>query len=154
MASRNFILRGNLVDLAVAVVIGAQFSSLVKQFAQSFISPLLALIGGKPNFNTMVFTFHGSRFTCGAFLTEVLSFAISAAVVYFVVVVPVSRALKLFDRNQAATERTCPECTMSIPIAARRCPECTAPIVPATEQPQPVSAFPLAGSSARTQAQC
>jgi large conductance mechanosensitive channel len=87
----------------------------------------------------MVFTFHGSRFTYGAFLTEVLSFAISAAVVYFVVVVPVSRALKLFDRNQAATERNCPECTMSIPIAARRCPECTAPIVPATEQPQPVA---------------
>jgi len=77
---KNFILRGNLVDLAVAVVIGAQFSSLVKQFVQSFISPLLALIGGKPNFNSMVFTFHGSRFTCGTFLTEVLSFAISAAV--------------------------------------------------------------------------
>jgi large conductance mechanosensitive channel len=136
---KNFILRGNLVDLAVAVVIGAQFSSLVKQFVQSFISPLLALIGGQPNFNRMVFTFHGSRFTYGTFLTEVLSFAISAAVVYFVVVVPVSRALKLFDRNQAATERNCPECTMSIPIAARRCPECTAPIVPATEQPQPVA---------------
>jgi large conductance mechanosensitive channel len=122
---KNFILRGNLVDLAVAVVIGAQFSSLVKQFVQSFISPLLALIGGKPNFNTMVFTFHGSRFTYGTFLTEVLSFAISAAVVYFVVVVPVSRALKLFDRDQAATERNCPECTMSIPVAARRCPECS-----------------------------
>lgn len=55
------------------------------------------------------------------------------------IVVPVSRALKLFDRNQAATERNCPECTMSIPVAARRCPECTAPIVPATQQPQPVA---------------
>jgi large conductance mechanosensitive channel len=65
---------------------------------------------------------------------------ISAAVVYFVIVIPVSRALKLFDRDQAATERDCPECTMSIPVAARRCPECTAPIVPATEQPQPVGA--------------
>jgi large conductance mechanosensitive channel len=68
---KNFVLRGNLVDLAVAVVIGAQFSNLVKQFVQSFISPLLALIGGQPNFNRMVFTFHGSRFTYGTFLTTV-----------------------------------------------------------------------------------
>jgi large conductance mechanosensitive channel len=135
---KNFILRGNLVDLAIAVVIGAQFSGLVKQFVQSFISPLLALIGGKPTFNSMVLTIHGSRFTYGAFLTEVLSFVISAAVVYFVIVIPVSRALKLFAHDQAATERDCPECTMGIPLAARRCPECTASIVPATEQPQPV----------------
>jgi large conductance mechanosensitive channel len=136
---RNFILRGNLVDLAVAVVIGAQFSSLVKQFVNSFISPLLALIGGKPNFNTLAFTVGKSRFSYGAFLTEVLSFLISAAVVYFVIVVPVSRALRLFQKDQAAAERDCPECTMSIPVAARRCPECTADIVPATEQPQPVT---------------
>ena len=134
---KNFILRGNLVDLAVAVVIGAQFSSLVKQFVQSFISPLLALIGGKPNFKTMVFTFHGSRFTYGAFLTDVLTFLISALVVYYVLVMPVSRLLKLFERNQAATTRDCPECTMSIPIAAQRCPECTAVITPGTHQPQP-----------------
>lgn len=133
---RNFILRGNLVDLAVAVVIGAQFSSLVKQFVNSFISPLLALIGGKPNFNTLAFTVGKSRFTYGAFLTEVLSFLISAAVVYFVIVVPVSRALRLFQKDQAAIERDCPECTMSIPVAARRCPECTAEIAPATEQPR------------------
>jgi large conductance mechanosensitive channel len=136
---KNFILRGNLVDLAVAVVIGAQFSGLVKQFVNSFISPLLALIGGKPNFNTLAFTVGRAKFTYGAFLTEVLSFLISAAVVYFVIVVPVSRALKLFQKDQAATERDCPECTMSIPVGARRCPECTAEIVPAAELPQPVS---------------
>jgi len=135
---RNFILRGNLVDLAVAVVIGAQFSGLVKQFVTSFVSPLLALIGGKPNFNTLAFTIGKSRFAYGAFLTDVLSFLIAAVVVYFVIVVPVSRALKLFQKDQAATERDCPECTMSIPLAARRCPECTAEIVPATEQPQSV----------------
>ena len=135
---KNFILRGNLVDLAVAVVIGAQFSSLVKQFVQSFISPLLALVGGQRNFSNLAFAVGKARFTYGAFLTEVLSFLISATVVYFVVVVPVSRALKLFERDHAAAERDCPECTMSIPIAARRCPQCTAAIVPATEQPQPV----------------
>lgn len=150
---KNFIMRGNLVDLAVAVVIGAQFSSLVKQFVQSFISPLLVLIGGKPNFNSLVFTFHGSRFTYGAFLTEVLSFAISAAVVYFVVVVPVSRALKLFDRNQAASERNCPECTMSIPVAARRCPGVHRVHRARDRTAATGRAFPLAGLSA-SQAQC
>jgi large conductance mechanosensitive channel len=135
---KNFILRGNLVDLAVAVVIGAQFSGLVRQFVQSFISPLLALAGGQRNFSNLAFTVGRARFTYGAFLTEALSFLISATAVYFVVVVPVSRALKLFERDTAATERDCPECTMSIPVAARRCPQCTAAIVPATQQPQPV----------------
>jgi large conductance mechanosensitive channel len=139
---KNFILRGNLVDLAVAVVIGAQFSSLVKQFVQSFISPLLTLFGGHGNFNNLAFTAGRARFTYGAFLTEALSFLISAVVVYFLVVLPVSRMLKLFARDHAATERPCPACTMSIPIAARRCPQCTADITPATEQPQPVMSPP------------
>ena len=139
---RNFILRGNLVDLAVAVVIGAQFSSLVRQFVQSFISPLLSLFGGQGNFNNLAFTVGKARFTYGAFLTEALSFLISAAVVYFLVVLPVSRMLRLFERDHAATERPCPQCTMSIPVAARRCPQCTADITPATEQPQPVMVPP------------
>lgn len=82
---KNFILRGNLVDLAVAVVIGAQFSSLVKQFVQSFISPLLTLFGGHGNFNNLAFTVGKARFTYGAFLTEALSFLISAVVVYLLV---------------------------------------------------------------------
>jgi large conductance mechanosensitive channel len=135
---KNFIMRGNLVQLAVAVVIGTQFSDLVKQFVQSFVDPLLSLTGRKHNFNSLSFTVHGATFTYGAFLTDVLSFLISALVVYYVMVLPVSRLLQLFERNQAATARDCPECTMSIPIAARRCPECTAEITPATEQPQPI----------------
>ena len=137
---KNFILRGNLVDLAVAVVIGAQFSSLVKQFVASFISPLLGLFGGHGNVSNLAFTLdHGkARFTYGAFLTEAISFLISCVVVYFLVVLPVSRMLQLFQRNHAATERPCPQCTLSIPVAARRCPQCTADIAPATEQPQPV----------------
>jgi large conductance mechanosensitive channel len=140
---KNFIMRGNLVELAVAVVIGTQFSNLVKQFVTSFINPLLALFGGKPDFSNLVFTAgkgkHVGTFTYGTFLTEVLTFLISALVVYFVLVMPVSRLLKLLERNQAATSRDCPECTMSIPVAAKRCPECTAQIVPGTEQPQAIS---------------
>ncbi|MCO6006840.1 large conductance mechanosensitive channel protein MscL [Actinoallomurus purpureus] len=134
---RKFILRGNLVDLAVAVVIGTQFSNLVKQFVDSFISPLLALVGGQPDFTGLVLKVGKAKFTYGAFLTEALSFLISAAVVYFVIVLPVARLLQLFDRKNAETERECPECTMKIPLAARRCPECTAVIRPATERPQP-----------------
>lgn len=139
---KNFILRGNLVDLAVAVVIGAQFSGLVRQFVASFIDPLLALLGGKPNFNDLAFTVGKARFSYGAFLTEALSFLTSAIVVYFVVVLPVGRALKLFERDHAGTERDCPECTMSIPVAARRCPQCTAALVPANGQPQPANGQP------------
>jgi large conductance mechanosensitive channel len=134
---KNFIMRGNLVELAVAVVIGTQFSSLVKQFVQSFINPLLSLVGGTPDFSKLVIKVGRATFTYGTFMTEVLTFLISALVVYYAMVMPVSRLLKLFERNQAATTRDCPECTMSIPVAATRCPECTAQITPATEQPQP-----------------
>ncbi len=137
---RKFILRGNLVDLSVAVVIGTQFSDLVKSFVNSFINPLLALIGGKPNFSSLVITVGKGRFTYGAFLTEVLSFLISAAVVYFVIVLPAARLLALFEREGEATTRDCPECTMSIPKKARRCPECTAEITPATGPSQTVPA--------------
>jgi large conductance mechanosensitive channel len=137
---KNFVMRGNLVQLAVAVVIGTQFSNLVQQFVRSFINPLLALAGHNPDFANLSFTVNKAKFTYGAFLTDVLSFLISAMVVYFVLVVPVTRLIQLFERNQAATSRDCPECTMSIPVAARRCPECTAEIIPATEQPQRVNA--------------
>jgi large conductance mechanosensitive channel len=127
---RKFILRGNLVDLAVAVVIGTQFAALVKQFVNSFVDPLLALVGGQPDFSGLVLRVGKAHFTYGAFLTEALSFLISAAVVYFLIVLPVARLLRLFERDEAATERTCPECTLKIPMEARRCPECTAAITP------------------------
>jgi large conductance mechanosensitive channel len=133
---KNFIMRGNLVELAVAVVIGTQFSNLVKQFVQSFVDPLLSLAGNKQNFGNLTFTVRHATFAYGAFLTDVLSFLISALVVYYVMVLPVGRLIALFERNRAATTRDCPECTSSIPIAARRCPECTAQITPGTEQPQ------------------
>jgi large conductance mechanosensitive channel len=135
---KNFIMRGNLVQLAVAVVIGTQFSDLVKQFVQSFINPLLSLAGGKPDFGSLAFHVGHAAFTYGAFLTDALSFLISCLVVYYVLVLPVAKLIQLVDRNRAATQRDCPECTMSIPVAARRCPECSAEIVPATEQPRQV----------------
>ncbi len=135
---KNFIMRGNLIELAVAVVIGTQFSNLVKQFVSSFVNPLLSLVGGTPDFGNLSLKVGKATFTYGQFLTEVLTFLISALVVYYALVLPFSRLLKLFERNKTATTRDCPECTMSIPIAARRCPQCTAEIAPASEQPQPV----------------
>jgi large conductance mechanosensitive channel len=135
---KNFIMRGNLIELAVAVVIGTQFSNLVHQFVLSFVNPLLSLVGGRPDFSSLVLKVgKNATFTYGKFLTEALSFLIAALVVYYAMVLPASRLLKLFERNQAAMTRDCPECTMSIPIAAARCPECTAQITPGTEQPQP-----------------
>jgi large conductance mechanosensitive channel len=128
---RKFILRGNLVDLAVAVVIGTQFSDLVKSFVSSFITPLLALVGGQQDFSHLVLKVGKAPFTYGAFLTQVLSFLIAAAVMYFVIVLPVARLLSLFERDNEVVEKDCPECTMKIPAAARRCPECTAEIGPA-----------------------
>jgi large conductance mechanosensitive channel len=133
---QELVVRGNLVELAVAVVIGTQFSSLVKQFVSSFIDPLLSLVGGTPDFGKLVLHVGKAIFTYGQFLTEALTFLISALVVYYAMVLPVSRLLKVLDRNEAATSRDCPECTMSIPVAARRCLQCTAEIAPATEQPR------------------
>lgn len=130
---RQFILRGNLVDLAVAVVIGAQFSDLVKGLTTSFITPLLGLFGSAKSFDAYSFTIHKSLFTYGKFVDDVISFVISAAAIYFVIVLPVSRLLRMIARDQAATERPCPVCTRSIPIAAQRCPECTSVLTEGTD---------------------
>jgi large conductance mechanosensitive channel len=132
---RTFLMRGNLIDLAVAFVVGAAFASLVKDFVTSFVGPLLAVFGGQPDFTKLAFTINNTRFPYGIFLTSVVAFLITSAIVYFVVVVPVSRVIAYFDRNKEQTERDCPECLSPIPVAARRCRFCTAQIVPATETP-------------------
>src|SRR5581483_2324788 len=102
---KNCIMRGNLIELAVAVVIGTQFSNLVKQFVSSFVNPLLSLVGGTPNFGNLVFKVGKATFTYGMFLTEALTFLISALVVYYAMVLPASRLLKLLERNKDATTR-------------------------------------------------
>ncbi len=132
---RKFILRGNLVDLAVAVVIGTQFSDLVKQFVDSFVTPLLALFGGSPDFDALVLTVGDSKFLYGKFLTQAVSFLIAAAVMYFVIVLPVARLLRLFEKDTEVAEKDCPECAMKIPLKARRCPECTSDLVMAGRGP-------------------
>jgi large conductance mechanosensitive channel len=128
---RKFVLRGNLIELAVAVVIGAAFGAVVTALVKDLITPLIAAIGGQPSFSSLSFTVHKSKFAYGDFINALLAFAIIAAVVYFLVLSPVMRLLALMQRNQAAVDRACPECLSEIPLAATRCKYCTAVVTPA-----------------------
>ena len=124
---REFLLRGNLVDTAVGIVIGLAFAAVVTAFVADLITPLLAAIGGKPNFASLSFTVNKSHFLYGAFVNAVVTFLIIAAVVFFFVVKPVNAMMR---RRRAETPvdeevRQCPECLSEIPVAARRCAFCT-----------------------------
>ncbi|WP_344456770.1 MscL family protein, partial [Actinocorallia aurantiaca] len=130
---KKFLFRGNLVQLAVAVVVGAQFSALVTQFVNSFINPLLALVGGNPNLSHLKFTIGDTPFLYGDFISVTLTFLISSLVVYFVLVAPMSRLISYFDRGQAATEKDCPHCLSQIPLKASRCAHCTQEVPVASE---------------------
>ena len=129
---RDFLLRGNLVDLAVAVVIGAAFTALVTSFVANFITPLIAAVGGESNFSDLTFTINGSHFRYGLFINALISFLISAAVVYFFVVKPFSTLLERYmPKKETGPTRSCPECLSDIPVAARRCSFCTSEVEPA-----------------------
>ena len=127
---RQFIVRGNLVDLAVAVVVGTAFTAVVNALVSDLITPLIAAIGGKPDFNALTFTINGSEFKYGHFLNELLTFVIVAAVVFFLVLKPVGVLLERMKTEPPAEEETrkCPECLSDIPTAARRCAFCTAEV--------------------------
>jgi large conductance mechanosensitive channel len=129
---KQFILRGNVVDLAVGVVIGAAFGAVVTSLVKSMINPLIALIVGKPDFNGIVFNVRGTPFPIGEFITALVSFLLIAAAVYFFVVTPIN-ALIARTRKAAApadpTTKKCPECLSEIPIDARRCAFCAQPVM-------------------------
>ncbi|HET8535982.1 MAG TPA: large conductance mechanosensitive channel protein MscL, partial [Solirubrobacteraceae bacterium] len=133
---RDFILRGNLVDLAVAVVIGTAFGALVTALVKDLITPLLAAIGGKPSFDNLSFTINGSHFLYGAFINALLAFLILALVIYFLVVKPFAALLeRLMPKKEVGPTRECPECLSDIPAAARRCSFCTSEVGPAPVTP-------------------
>ena len=127
---RKFLLRGNLIELAVAVVIGVAFGAIVASLVKDLITPLIAAIGGKPDFSSLSFTINKSKFAYGDFINALLAFLIIAAVVYFLVVSPVVKLLAVMERKQEAADRSCPECLSEIPIAATRCKFCTATVPP------------------------
>ncbi len=125
---RDFIMRGNVVDLAVAVVIGAAFGAVVKAFVDNIITPLIAAIFGKPDFGSLAFTINGSHFTYGLFINALVAFVLVAAAIYFFVVVPLNKVAERRARGQAPVTpdtKQCPECLSEIPLGARRCPQCT-----------------------------
>src|SRR5579871_1407105 len=129
---RDFILRGNVVDLAIAVVIGAAFGNIVSALVKDLITPLIAAIGGQPDFSAITFTINNSKFLIGDFVNALVSFLIIAAVVYFFVVLPVNKLMARFKPTTAPapvdTTRECPHCTSRISKAADRCPFCTSEV--------------------------
>jgi large conductance mechanosensitive channel len=127
---RAFILRGNLVDLAIAVVLGIAFGAVVTALVKDLITPLIALIGGKPDFESLTFTINGTRFSYGNFLDALLSFLIIAVVIFYLVVKPVNALTARARREEEpeSDEHPCPQCLSQIPKAARRCAFCTSEV--------------------------
>jgi large conductance mechanosensitive channel len=132
---RRFVLRGNLIDLGLAVVIGVAFNDLVQALIKDLITPLIAAIAGKHNFSDLSFSFHNSVFGYGSFINSMVSFLVIVAVVYYFVVAPTARLAALAQKREESTERPCPECLSDIPLAARRCRYCTAVVTPVIGPP-------------------
>jgi large conductance mechanosensitive channel len=128
---RDFILRGNVVDLAVAVIIGAAFNAIVTSFTKDVLGQFIAAIVGKPDFSGVVFKVNGTPILIGNFLNAAISFLIVATVVYFGVVLPLNTLLAHLQKPAPAapsSSKTCPECLSEIPLAAKRCAHCTQPV--------------------------
>ena len=125
---KQFIFRGNVLDLAVAVLIGAAFGAVVTALVKDLITPLIAAIVGKPDFSAIQFEINGSKFLVGDFINALVSFVLIAVAVYFCVIVPVNAVIARMRRGEAPpdpTTKECPECLSTIPIAAKRCAFCT-----------------------------
>jgi large conductance mechanosensitive channel len=129
---KKFILRGNVVDMAVGVVIGAAFGGVVTALTKDLLTPLIAALVGKPDFSALHFTINGSLFPVGDFVNAGVSFLLVAAAIYFFVVTPVNALVARMNRGETPpdpTTKKCPECLSEIPIDARRCMHCTQPVM-------------------------
>lgn len=130
---RKFLFRGNLIDLAIAVVIGTAFTKVITATVTDLITPIIGAFGKQPNFAALFFTVNSSKFAYGDFLNNVLTFIIIAATIYFVIILPVTKMTSRLSKSKdpATPMRDCPECLSSIPAAASRCMYCTAASAPA-----------------------
>jgi large conductance mechanosensitive channel len=129
---KKFILRGSVVDMAVGVVVGAAFGAVVTELTKAFLTPLIALIVGKPDYSNLTFAVRGTVFPIGEFINAVISFVLIAAAVYFFVVLPVNLLVARMHRGDKPpdpTTKKCPECLSEIPIEAKRCAHCTQPVM-------------------------
>jgi large conductance mechanosensitive channel len=124
---REFLLRGNLVDMAVGIVIGVAFGAVVTAFVADLITPLIAAIGGQPDFSKLTFRVNGSQFLYGSFVNALITFLVIALVVFFFVLKPVNHLMKRYRAEPPVdeTQRDCPHCLSRIPVGARRCAFCT-----------------------------
>jgi large conductance mechanosensitive channel len=130
---KQFMMRGNVVDLAVAVVVGGAFGAVVAALVKDLITPLIAAIFGKPDFSKLGVTVHNSRFLVGDFINALVAFLMVGTAVYFFVVLPINALTARMRRGEAApdpTTKKCPECLSEVPIGARRCAFCTSALVP------------------------
>ena len=128
---KQFVFRGNVLDLAVAVIVGGAFGAVVTALVKDLVTPLIAAIFGKPDFSAIAFTINQSTFLIGEFINAVVAFFLIAASVYFLIVAPVNKITERLSRGQAPpdpTRKSCPECLSEVPIAARRCAFCTQPL--------------------------
>jgi large conductance mechanosensitive channel len=128
---KEFILRGNVIDLAVAVVIGAAFGAVVTALTKDLLTPLIAALVGQPDFSTIKFTVNGSEFLIGDFVNALIAFLLVAAAIYFFVVAPMNAIIARRRRGEPSpdpTTKKCPECLSEVPVAARRCAFCTQPV--------------------------
>ena len=126
---KAFLLRGNVVDLAVGVVIGVAFGAVVTAFVKDLVTPLIAALGGKPDFSSLYFTANSARFLYGDFIDALVAFLVIAAVIYFFVVLPVNALIERSRKEPPAdpTTRKCTECLSEIPVDAKRCAFCASP---------------------------
>lgn len=122
---KDFIARGNLIDLAVAVVIGAAFAALINSLVEDLITPIIAALFGQPKFSELVFTINGSEFAYGNFINELITFMLVAAAVFILVVKPMNVFQERIKRGDDPDVKDCPECLMEIPYEAKRCGHCT-----------------------------
>src|SRR5919204_6621116 len=130
---KAFLMRGNVIDLAVAVVLGAAFGAVVTALVKDLVTPLIALLIGKPDFSALVLDVRGTKFPIGDFVNAVLAFLFVAAAIYYFVVLPVNAIVARSRRGEAPADPTtkkCPECLSEVPIAARRCAFCTSTLSP------------------------
>jgi large conductance mechanosensitive channel len=141
---KAFLMRGNLINLAVAVVIGTAFTAVVTAFVADLLTPLIAAVAGKRSFPNLTFTIHHSTFQYGLFINAALSFLIIALVVYWLVVAPTVTLTARLTRKQEATTKDCPECLSTIPIAASRCMYCTVELVTTPTAQAPATFTPTA----------
>ncbi len=125
---RDFILRGNVVDLAVAVIIGAAFSAITNSLVTNIFNPLISAVVGKPDFSALTLSVHGGVIKYGDFLNSVISFLLIAFVVYFFIVLPMQKLLARLTGPATVTTKSCPQCLSEVPLAATRCKFCTQPV--------------------------